>query len=85
MSNSEWTGVRLRDVLQHAGVDVSDPGSAGIEHVQFEGEACCCTAKRPRTYMRLCAGFVDLFPSPVASGQQHRSPLPFRCPAYRWV
>lgn len=38
VSNSEWTGVRLRDVLQHAGVDVSNPEAAGIEHVQFEGE-----------------------------------------------
>lgn len=42
MSNSEWTGVRLRDVLEHAGVDVNDPESAGIEHVQFEGEARRC-------------------------------------------
>lgn len=42
MSNSEWTGVRLRDVLKHAGVDVNDPGSAGIEHVQFEGESRRC-------------------------------------------
>ena len=38
VSNSEWTGVRLRDVLEHAGVDVNNPGNAGIEHVQFEGE-----------------------------------------------
>lgn len=38
VSNSEWTGVRLRDVLQHAGVDINDPESTGIEHIQFEGE-----------------------------------------------
>lgn len=38
ISNSEWTGVLLRDVLEHAGVDVNDPEGAGIEHVQFEGE-----------------------------------------------
>lgn len=38
VSNSEWTGVRLRDVLQHAGVDVNNPEGTGIEHVQFEGE-----------------------------------------------
>lgn len=31
--------MRLRDVLKHAGVDVNDPESAGIEHVQFEGES----------------------------------------------
>eukprot|EP00903_Cladosiphon_okamuranus_P009269 g8844.t1 len=37
ISNSEWTGVRLRDVLEHAGVDVNDPEASGIEHVQFEG------------------------------------------------
>lgn len=39
ISNSEWTGVLLRDVLEHAGVDVNDPESSGIEHVQFEGQA----------------------------------------------
>lgn len=38
ISNSEWTGVLLRDVLEHAGVDVNDPEGSGIEHVQFEGE-----------------------------------------------
>lgn len=38
VSNSEWTGVRLRDVLEHAGVDVNDPARVGVEHVQFEGE-----------------------------------------------
>lgn len=38
VSNSEWTGVRLRDVLEHAGVDVDDPARLGVEHVQFEGE-----------------------------------------------
>lgn len=38
VSNSEWTGVRLRDVLKHAGVDVDDPSNSGIEHIQFEGE-----------------------------------------------
>ena len=38
ISNCEWTGVLLRDVLKDAGVDVEDPESAGIEHVQFEGE-----------------------------------------------
>lgn len=37
VSNSEWTGVRLRDVLEHAGVDVSDPARVGVEHIQFEG------------------------------------------------
>lgn len=37
VSNSEWTGVRLRNVLRDAGVDVENPGSAGIEHIQFEG------------------------------------------------
>ncbi|CAN0556343.1 unnamed protein product, partial [Ectocarpus sp. 12 AP-2014] len=37
ISNSEWTGVLLRDVLENAGVNVNDPESSGIEHVQFEG------------------------------------------------
>lgn len=37
VSNCEWTGVRLRDVLRHAGLDVDDPSGAGIEHIQFEG------------------------------------------------
>eukprot|EP00752_Nemacystus_decipiens_P016390 g14652.t1 len=37
ISNSEWTGVLLRDVLEDAGVDVNDPEGAGIAHVQFEG------------------------------------------------
>ncbi|CAM9418603.1 unnamed protein product [Ectocarpus sp. 4 AP-2014] len=36
ISNSEWTGVLLRDVLENAGVNVNDPESSGIEHVQFE-------------------------------------------------
>lgn len=38
VSNCEWTGVRLRDVLKHAGLDVDDPSGVGVEHVQFEGE-----------------------------------------------
>lgn len=39
ISNSEWTGVLLRDVLENAGVNVNDPENSGIEHVQFEGQA----------------------------------------------
>lgn len=34
ISNAEWEGVLLKDVLTHAGIDLSD---TGIEHVQFEG------------------------------------------------
>ena len=36
ISNAEWEGVLLRDVLQYAGVDVSDP-DGDIRHIQFEG------------------------------------------------
>lgn len=36
ISNAEWEGVLLRDVLQHAGIDVSDP-DGDIRHIQFEG------------------------------------------------
>ena len=36
ISNAEWEGVLLRDVLQHAGIDVNDPES-DIQHIQFEG------------------------------------------------
>ena len=33
IGNAEWAGVRLKDVLQLAGVEVSPP----FEHVHFEG------------------------------------------------
>eukprot|EP00112_Aurelia_sp_Birch-Aquarium-sp1_P020642 Seg5373.2 transcript_id=Seg5373.2/GoldUCD/mRNA.D3Y31 product="Sulfite oxidase mitochondrial" protein_id=Seg5373.2/GoldUCD/D3Y31 len=36
ISNAEWEGVLLRDILIHAGVDVTNPDSE-IKHVQFEG------------------------------------------------
>ena len=36
ISNAQWEGVLLRDVLQYAGVDVSDPDGE-IRHIQFEG------------------------------------------------
>ncbi len=36
ISNSEWTGVKLRDVLAYAGLKVDNVG-ASIRHVQFEG------------------------------------------------
>lgn len=36
ISNAEWEGVLLRDVLLHAGIDVNDPDSE-IKHIQFEG------------------------------------------------
>lgn len=35
IGNASWTGVRLRDVLKHAGVSEDDFGN--IKHVQFEG------------------------------------------------
>lgn len=34
ISNAEWSGARLYDVLKYAGVDFYDPK---IQHVQFEG------------------------------------------------
>ncbi|CAI2358169.1 unnamed protein product [Caenorhabditis sp. 36 PRJEB53466] len=34
ISNAEWTGVRLRDLLKEAGIDVFDEN---IKHVHFEG------------------------------------------------
>ncbi|CAM9984905.1 unnamed protein product, partial [Discosporangium mesarthrocarpum] len=37
VSNCEWTGVRLRDVLAYVGMDVDDPGRSNINHIQFEG------------------------------------------------
>ncbi|KAL8877410.1 MAG: hypothetical protein Q9192_008671, partial [Flavoplaca navasiana] len=36
ISNAEWTGVRLRDVLRDAGVQIDDLPS-DVKHVQFEG------------------------------------------------
>ncbi|KAL8914672.1 MAG: hypothetical protein Q9171_000684 [Xanthocarpia ochracea] len=36
ISNAEWTGVRLRDVLKDAGVRIDDFPS-DVKHVQFEG------------------------------------------------
>ena len=36
ISNAEWTGVRLRDVLKHAGLQV-DELPQGAKHVQFQG------------------------------------------------
>lgn len=36
ISNAEWEGVRLRDVLADAGLDVSNPGSEA-RHAQFTG------------------------------------------------
>ena len=36
ISNAEWEGVLLRDVLQHAGIDVNDL-DGDIKHIQFEG------------------------------------------------
>ena len=37
ISNAEWTGVRLKDVLRDAGFDAEDEGSDDIQHVQFVG------------------------------------------------
>lgn len=42
ISNAKWSGVRLRDVLEHCGLPVDDMAlrrkrPAGTEHVQFEG------------------------------------------------
>lgn len=34
ISNAEWSGARLYDVLKYAGVDLYSPK---IQHVQFEG------------------------------------------------
>lgn len=34
ISNAKWTGARLRDILEDAGIDVFDPK---IKHIQFEG------------------------------------------------
>ena len=36
VSNAEWTGVRLRDVLADAGLDVDDPPEQ-VKHAQFTG------------------------------------------------
>lgn len=36
ISNAEWTGVRLRDVLKDAGVPIDDPPE-DVKHVQFVG------------------------------------------------
>jgi len=36
ISNAEWEGVRLRDVLADAGLDVCNPGE-GARHAQFSG------------------------------------------------
>ncbi|KAL8807656.1 MAG: hypothetical protein Q9200_004592 [Gallowayella weberi] len=36
ISNAEWTGVRLRDILRDAGVRIDDLPS-DVKHVQFEG------------------------------------------------
>lgn len=36
ISNAEWTGVRLRDVLRDAGLSVDDPPD-NVKHVQFLG------------------------------------------------
>lgn len=33
IGNAEWTGVRLRDLLNYVGID----STKGIEHIQFEG------------------------------------------------
>lgn len=33
IGNAEWTGVRLRDLLEYSGIDITK----GIEHIQFEG------------------------------------------------
>jgi sulfite oxidase len=37
ISNAKWTGARLRDVLNYAGVKDEAIQSQGIQHVQFEG------------------------------------------------
>ena len=37
ISNAEWTGVRLRDVLKDAGVQIDDIPNPEIKHVQFVG------------------------------------------------
>ncbi|KAL8688290.1 MAG: hypothetical protein Q9218_005762 [Villophora microphyllina] len=37
ISNAEWTGVRLRDVLQDAGVQIEDLPNQDVKHVQFTG------------------------------------------------
>lgn len=37
ISNGEWTGVRLRDVLRYAGLEENDPR---VRHIQFEGLDC---------------------------------------------
>ncbi|XP_065175205.1 sulfite oxidase-like [Sycon ciliatum] len=38
ISNAEWSGARLRDVLQYAGLDTSSTGDGrSVKHIQFEG------------------------------------------------
>lgn len=37
IGNAEWTGVRLRDVLIHAGISEEEVQKFGIRHLQFEG------------------------------------------------
>ncbi len=37
ISNSEWTGVKLRDVLAYAGLKFENNNNDSIRHVQFEG------------------------------------------------
>ncbi|KAI4244999.1 MAG: hypothetical protein LQ352_006655 [Teloschistes flavicans] len=37
ISNADWTGVRLRDILKDAGVRVEDLPANNIKHVQFTG------------------------------------------------
>ncbi|KAL8629831.1 hypothetical protein Q9189_004440 [Teloschistes chrysophthalmus] len=37
ISNAEWTGVRLRDVLKDAGLQIEDLPAENIKHVQFTG------------------------------------------------
>lgn len=53
VSNCEWTGVRLRDVLKHAGVNVDDPERDGIEHVQFEGERSLMSQRKCGDYRKV--------------------------------
>ncbi len=36
ISNSEWTGVKLRDILAYAGLKLENNDDA-IRHVQFDG------------------------------------------------
>jgi sulfite oxidase len=38
ISTAEWSGVRLRDVLQHCGLSAEQSGA--VAHVQFEGADC---------------------------------------------